>query len=184
LHRFDLELDDLPAQSELSAFMRKLKLVMAITFCALCGLAPTMAADGTLWLSFDPLKAGEMAFHPVEGKDKEWQLVCQDVPAYDALVAIAKRKHYEMVFEEKAEAICRSVKLTGVMPPWSYIDDYILDFVSGDAHSPGASVPLPFGHFVEMKRLKGRKGTVKVIVVDKTGGRPATPPTIRGIIKE
>src|SRR5258708_19162480 len=60
-----------------------------------------------------------MEFSPGDGAPGHFRLVCRDVSAYDALVAIAKHRGYELTFDPAGEAACRRANLNGVYSqPW------------------------------------------------------------------
>ncbi|HSI10629.1 MAG TPA: hypothetical protein VK961_01235 [Chthoniobacter sp.] len=108
-----------------------------------------------------------MQFSAGDGKPGHFRLVCHDVSAYDALVAIAKRSGYQLTFDPAGEAACRRMNLNGVYcQPWMGLDGARIESVIAESVSTYADVPS--GHLVRFVRAKTKNAPARVTVVNRT----------------
>ena len=154
--------------------MKTIHTSAAIAFCAMTGafsLAPQARAEITAphteaGSASSPAKAG-MKFSPGDGRPGHFRLECHEVTAYDALVAIAKRRGYELSFDPAGEAACRSAALNGVYcQPWlglemADIEPIIIESISKDAG-------LPPGQILRFIRANKKKGPARIAVVQRS----------------
>jgi hypothetical protein len=108
-----------------------------------------------------------MQFSASDGQPGHFRLVCHDVPAYDALVAIAKRSGYVLTFDPAAEAACRRMNLNGVYcQPWMGLDGAHIESVIAETVSTYADVPP--GRLVRFVRAKGKNASARITMVNRT----------------
>jgi hypothetical protein len=153
--------------------MRTINLPATIVICAILigvfsfparTMAETTAASHPEAAS--PQKPG-MQFSAGDGKPGHFRLVCHDVSAYDALVAIAKRSGYQLTFDPAGEAACRRMNLNGVYcQPWMGLDGARIESVIAESVSTFADVPS--GHLVRFVRAKGKNAPARVTVLHRT----------------
>jgi len=113
-----------------------------------------------------PGKTG-MQFSAGDGRPGHFRLVCHDVSAYEALVAIAKRSGYQLTFDPAGEAACRRMNLNGVYcQPWMGLDGAHIEAVIAESVSTYADVPS--GHLVRFVRAKGKNTPARIALVNRT----------------
>lgn len=106
-----------------------------------------------------------MEFSPGDGMPGHFRLVCHDVPAYDALTAIAKRRGYELSFDQTAEEACRRVTLNGVYcQPWMGLEGANIEAIIVESISTDAG--LPPGQLLRFIRT-GKKGPARIAAVSR-----------------
>ncbi|MEP6673269.1 MAG: hypothetical protein ABJF10_29230 [Chthoniobacter sp.] len=107
-----------------------------------------------------------MKFSSGDGKPGHFRLECHGVPAYDALVAIAKRRGYELSFDPAGETVCRSSTLNGVYAqPWLGLDMADIEPIIIESISAGAG--LPSGQILRFIRTDKKKGPAMIAVVPR-----------------
>lgn len=170
--------------------MRIIKLPVAATICAVIGVLSTPAAalaktaakhtaaknsaakhtaasssTSASTTSTSASKAG-MEFSAGDGVPGHFRLTCHNVSAYDALIAIAKRRSYALTFDQAGETACRHANLNGVYSqPWmglegANIEAIIVESVAQDADLPPHRL-LRFMH-------KKKSTTARIAVVERS----------------
>jgi hypothetical protein len=108
-----------------------------------------------------------MEFLPGDGKPGHFRLVCHDVSAYQALVAIARRRGYELTFDQAGEAACRRTTLNGIYcQPWMGLEMANIEAIIVESIS--ANADLPRGCLLRFIRAKGTKGLARIVVIPRS----------------
>lgn len=155
--------------------MRTINLPAANVICAILigvfsfparTMAETPATTSHLEGTNGTAKSG-LQFSAGDGHPGHFRLVCHDVSAYEALVAIAKRSGYQLTFDPAGEAACRRLNLNGVYcQPWMGLDGAHIEAVIAESVSTYADVPS--GHLVRFVRAKGKNAPARIALVNRT----------------
>lgn len=150
--------------------MRTPELPIAATVCAVIGVlfapAAALAKTATKHTAAATSRKTGMEFSAGDGVPGHFRLTCHDVSAYDALIAIAKRRSYVLTFDPAGEAACRRANLNGIYSqPWmglegANIEAVIVESVAQDADLPPHRL-LRFMH-------KRKSPTARIAVVDRS----------------
>ena len=158
--------------------MRTPKLPIAATLCAVIGVLSTpaaalaktatkhTAAKSSSSSSDSSVNKAGMEFSAGDGASGHFRLTCHNVSAYDALVAIAKRRGYVLTFDQAGETACRHANLNGIYSqPWmglegANIEAIIVESVAQDADLPPHRL-LRFMH-------KKKSTTARIAVVERS----------------